>query len=176
MTDARLPARWLTDNVMDSLSDRAWRTFTGSLMWSNEAATDGLLPQRSLRFFHPNGVDAQTLGELLDLGLWEKVPRKTDLRIRNWIGMGQESSSVIAQRKENNRLRQQAYRDAQSKKLAPKEEQVTGDVTRYIGQETTETEDSDSDRDRRQASDDAGGQKVKTWPTAVPGKPGRLAS
>ncbi len=97
--------------------------------------------------------------------------------IPNWIGMGQEAASVIAQRKEANRIRQQEYRDRKAPKLKdPKPEEVTTDVTRYVGQETTVTEDSD--RDRRQASDSStsGSKKPRAiWKTAVPGQPGMVA-
>lgn len=70
MTDAQLSGPWLTNPTMDGLSARAWRTFTGSLMWSNEAGTDGRITTRSLRFLHPEGTDDVTRDELVGAELW----------------------------------------------------------------------------------------------------------
>lgn len=133
MTDARLPGRWLTDPTMDALSDRAWRTFTGGLMWSNEAGTDGLIPARALRFLHPRGVDGATASELVNAGLWEQGD--DSFTVPHWKKRGQELASVVEQRREDNRLRQAAWRD----KEKAKRKAVTRDVTPDVGQEHDRT-------------------------------------
>jgi hypothetical protein len=177
MTDTRLPSSWLTSPIMDGLSDRAWRSFTGSLMWSNESGTDGVLPQRAARFFHPEGVDSSTLAELVDAGLWE--PFDGGLRIPGWTELGQEPASVIAQRRENNRIRQQNWRDKQSAELKKPPRQskpVTDDVTRYVRQESDSDRDSDSDREQATTAPSSESKKSTTeWPVAEIGK-GRVAS
>lgn len=166
MTDSRLPGRWLTDDTMDSLSDRAWRTFTGSLMWSNEQGTDGAIPTRSLRFLHPLGVDAPTTDELVAARLWTRT--KTGVQVRGWVEIGQETAAKVQQRREANRLKSSKYR---SKKGPAYPGDVTGDVTGV-----------DEGQDRRgqdrtgQALDGQADQgKVTSWPTAVPGS-GQRAS
>jgi hypothetical protein len=125
MTDTRLPSRWLLDPAMEQLTDRAWRTFTGSLMWSNEAGTDGFMPRRSLRFFHPEGVDSATLAEIMAAGLW--VQEGNDLRVPDWEKNGQELREVVDGRRAGARERKRAERDRKKKAAA---ESVTRDVTR----------------------------------------------
>jgi len=166
MTDSRLPGRWLTDDTMDSLSDRAWRTFTGSLMWSNEQGTDGAIPARSLRFLHPLGVDPPTTDELVAARLWART--KTGVQVRGWVEMGQETAAKVQQRREANRLKSSRHR---AKKGPAYPGDVTGDVTGV-----------DEGQDRRgqdrtgQALDGQADQgKVTSWPTAVPGS-GQRAS
>lgn len=129
MTDARLPGRWLLNPVMDSLSDRAWRTFTGSLMWSAEQATDGVLTDRSLRLLHPDGVDPLTLEELLRAGLWERTESGI-VSVANWSET-QSTSEQLARGREMNKQRQQRHRArAQEKAATASPDPVTGDVTR----------------------------------------------
>jgi hypothetical protein len=182
LTDARLPAEWLTDPRFDALSDRAYRTFCGSLQWANEQGTDGLLTRRSLRFFHPEGVDAATLGELIDSGLWAPVPKSDSVCVPNWEGMGQELASTVEWRKKQARERQRKFREAQgrsAKKKGPRSEVVTddvdSDVTRDVGQERTETvtgtETGTVDRITGEVAD----APVRNWKTRTPGQ-GRLAS
>lgn len=140
MTDTRLPSRWLLEPTMEQLSDRAWRTFTGSLMWSNEAGTDGFMPRRSLRLFHPEGVDSATLDELLQSGLW--VSEGSDLRVPDWEKKGQELRETVEARREGNRERQRMSRASKKKH---KEVTVTRDVTRDV----TDVEEDRTGKDRR---------------------------
>lgn len=182
MTDARLPAEWLTDPRFDALSDRAFRTYCGSLMWSNEQGTDGELTRRSLRFFHPDAVDSATIGELIDMGLWEPLPGGDSLLVSNWEGMGQEYAATIEWRKKQARERQQKWREAQGKKgkkEAPRSEVVTDDVTdpvtRDVGQERTETVTGTETGTADRTSDDGEATRVTNWNARKPGQ-GRLAS
>lgn len=186
MTDSRLPGPWLTDPVMDGLSDRAWRTFTGALMWSNQAGTDGALPKRAMRFLHPEGIDPAAVKELMTAGLLEADG--DGYRVPNWIENGQELASVINWRKDQARKRQQDWRN--KKKPKPSDGDGDSDATRDatrdgdrdVGQKT---EDSDSDSDRRQktaiydggaedAFDARTDEPVSAWPTALPGQPNKL--
>lgn len=163
MVDARLPGRWITDPRMDALSDRAWRTFTGALMWCNEAGTDGVVPQHSLRFLHPQGVDTKTLAELVDAGLFE--PEGKAVRVCEWVENGQELAETVRQRRQDNRDRQRRHR-------ATKRKPVTGDVTRDVTGESLRTGEERPGQERRGLDSEA----VTDWPTAVPGQGLREAS
>ncbi len=128
MTDTRLPAHWLHDPTMEQLSDRAWRTYAGSLMWSNEHGTDGRLPRLSLRLLHPQGVDDATAAELVTAGKWRKSG--DDYRIPNW----QKSQSLardVEYQRERNRRNQQAKRDRERAARATSD--VSGDVSDDVG-------------------------------------------
>lgn len=71
MTDTRWPEHWLTDPVMDALSDPAYRVFGNGLMWSVRAGTDGAIPGRALRFLHPDaGLAGRAAAELVACGRW----------------------------------------------------------------------------------------------------------
>lgn len=125
MVDARLPARWLTDPRMDALSDRAWRTWTGTLMLGAEQMTDGVIGARSTRFVHPDGVTESVLDELVDADL---VERASDggFAVVDWVRSGQELGETVRKRLDANRAKQQAYRDRQRDS---REGDVTGHVT-----------------------------------------------
>jgi hypothetical protein len=173
MTDTRLPSRWLLDPAMEQLSDRAWRTFTGSLMWSNEAGTDGFMPRRSLRYFHPEGVDSATLGEILAAGLW--VEDGQDLRVPDWEKNGQELRETVEARRAGNRQRNRSYRQR-------KKGTVTRDVTHHVTRSEEDRQGQDRQGQDRQGQDRQGqdrqGQdevlshpekpKVVSWLTVVP--------
>lgn len=131
MTDSRLPGRWLTDPVMDNLSDPAWRAFTGSLMWSNEAGTDGDVPARQMRLIHPQGSPPKrVVDELVAAGLWERT--SSGVQVLDWQGNGQELASVVEEKRRVNRERQRKRRRIQ-KEASPTA--VTRDVTRDVGQD-----------------------------------------
>jgi hypothetical protein len=120
---------------MDSLSDRAWRTFTGSLMWSNEAGTDGAVPSRSLRFLHPDGVDEQTTSELVAAGLWQRSD--DGVAVVGWTGLGQELAANVASKRDANRVRQQQWREKQ--KAAAARDVMRDEQRSSLGQDTTAT-------------------------------------
>lgn len=158
MTDARLPGRWLTDPVMDGLSDRAWRTFTGALMWSNEAGTDGHVPARALRFLHPLGVDQATASEMVAAGLWTQG--EASFTVCDWKKRGQELSSVVEQKREDNRLRQAAWRE----KERGRKKTVTRDVTPDVGQEHDTTGTGTGQANRAGNSLEMVQPKDEGWP------------
>lgn len=179
MTDARLPGKWVTDPRMDELSDRAWRTFTGALMWSNEAGTDGLVPQKSLRFLHPLGVDSDTLIELVEAGLMEPADGGA-VRVCDWVGVGQELAEVVEERKAQARERQRKFREDQKRKqlkrgspkpvLSDEGRDVTRDVGPDVGQEQDRDRTGpDGDEEEREEP------RVLEWTTAPIGE-GRKAS
>ncbi|HEX8095073.1 hypothetical protein [Jatrophihabitans sp.] len=109
MVDARLPEHWLYEPRTDLLSDRAWRTFTGSLMWSNSQGTDGRLPATSLRFLYPHGVDEATAAELITAGKWERLS-DGGYRVLHWA-KSQSLAADVERQRERNRANQQAKRD-----------------------------------------------------------------
>lgn len=126
MTDARLPSRWLTDPDLDNLSDRAWRTWTNCLMWSAGVGSDGRLPAKSLRFLYADGVDADTATELVTAGLWA-VTDDGSYQVVEWAPV-QSLAAVVQKQREDNRLRQQRYRDNMR--------DVTRDVTDVVTRES----------------------------------------
>lgn len=71
MTDTRLPEHFLTSPTLDGLTSDAFRVYVNGLMWSVTHGTDGLLPERSLRFLHPDGKRPEVAVELVAAGLWE---------------------------------------------------------------------------------------------------------
>jgi hypothetical protein len=162
---------------MDGLSDRAWRTFTGSLMWCNEAGTDGVVPKRALRFLHPDGVDDATRRELVRAGLWADA-EDGGVLVTNWVANGQELAETIAWRKEQARIRQQNFRESKKVKDSKKTRDKSSDVTRDVGQEQdrrqkTGTEEQALDRsEARSTLNEVTGEVA--WPlVTVPGASGR---
>lgn len=71
MTDTRLPEHFLTSPTLDGLSSDAFRVYVNGLMWSVTHGTDGLLPERALRYLHPDGKRSEQLTELVTARLWE---------------------------------------------------------------------------------------------------------
>jgi hypothetical protein len=132
MTDARMPGHWLYDASLDGLSDRAWRTFVGSLMWSNDQGTDGHLPPRALRFLYPDGVDDATAAELIDAGKWKRLP--SGYLVLGWRD-SQTLAATVQKQREHNRARQQAYRDRHAEVSNP--DPVTGDIPSDVTRDVT---------------------------------------
>lgn len=157
MTDSRLPGRWLTDIRFESLSDRAWRTFCGSLMWSNEQGTDGAIPQLAMKYLHPHGVDDATRSELIVARMWRAT--KTGIQVVDWAGStGQSAAADIAAQRENNRARQRKHR-----------QKITRDVTRDVTRESLGQDRTGEDRtgkDYGEAQINEGTGEVVDWPTA----------
>jgi hypothetical protein len=110
MTDARMPGSWLYDPVLDALSDRAWRTFVGSLMWSAEQGTEGDLPARSLRLLHPDGIADVIADELVTAKRWGRT--STGFKVLDWTKTQSRAADVERQRSRNRR-NTQAFRDRQ---------------------------------------------------------------
>ena len=151
MADARLQSHWLNNPEFDDLSDAAWRVLTGALMWSNGRGTDGLIPTRYLRMLHPDGELPEAFRQLEVAGLWIKTA--DGYQLIEWVKLlGQSSAETVEHNKEMNRMKQQKWRDEQSKKsgkttptftAAPSSDvagDVTGYVTGHVGQDKTETE------------------------------------
>lgn len=165
MTDARLPSGWLGSIRFDSLSDCAWRVFTGALMWSVEQGTDGLIPTRYLRTLHPDGEQPGAYAELVAAHLWIACP--TGFQLLDWSGdLGQSSAQEIATYKENARNRQRRWREEQRKKLERKNQGAASqgltadsamrDVTRDVGNGNGAGEGTDS----------GGAETAEFWPVA----------
>jgi len=163
MTDTRLPDRWLTDPVMDGLSDRAWRTFTGALMFSNGAGTDGAIVRRSLRLLHPDGVDLATTDELVAVGLWERT--SDGVQVQQWSKTQSLAAAVERQREQN---RQKVRRHRQSKKQAADDDGAdTGDVTGYETGELAGQDRTGQDRQGQRDHTETAQWKAAPIPTAV---------
>ncbi len=109
MTDARVPGIWLHDPVMEGLTDCAWRTFIGSLMWCAEHGTDGRIPARALRLLHPVGVDDTTAAELVANDRWAPLPDGA-YQVVNW-SHDQSMAADIEWQRERNRRKNRAHRD-----------------------------------------------------------------
>jgi hypothetical protein len=141
-TDARLPSHWLTDPDVDLLTDRAWRTFTGALMWSNGAGTDGQIPPNALRFLHPLGVDDPTAAELMTGGYWRSV-EGGGYQVTQWTRT-QSLAADVERLRENNRTRKQQQRQREREREAAS---VTRDPTEVVSHDVTrDTAGEDSDR------------------------------
>ena len=113
MVDSRLKGEWLGSPQFEDLSDTAWRVFTLALMWSNTQGTDGLIPARYFDRLHPDGRQADATDELIRAGFVVAVDG--DFQIPKWdADMGQSSSAYVADRREKNRQKQQAFRDRQN--------------------------------------------------------------
>ena len=132
MTDARLPARFLTDHRLNDLSDSAWRLFTCSLIWSNEQGTDGRIPYSALRLLGSTR-EAANAGELIALGLWVES-KNGFLFCGDWENSWGQSWAVdVEAKRASNRQRQKAWREKVNSELATARNQAS--VTRYVGQE-----------------------------------------
>ncbi|MDJ0337625.1 hypothetical protein [Cryobacterium sp. PH31-O1] len=151
MADARLQSHWLNNPEFDDLSDAAWRVLTGALMWSNGRGTDGIIPARYLRMLHPDGEQPEAFRQLEVAGLWIKTA--TGYQLIEWVKLlGQSTADTVEHNKEMNRIKQQKWRDEQSKKAGKTSpsftptpsvdvtDDVTGYVTGHVGQDKTETE------------------------------------
>lgn len=172
MTDSRLPGPWLMNPIMDGLSDRAWRTFTGSLMWSNEAGTDGRIPTRSLRLLHPEGTDDVTRDELVCAGLWARNP--DGVEVCNWTLMGQELAAAVAERKEAARVRAARFRARTANggsngraRAVPVMRDAGSDATHRVTRDVGA--DVGQDSARTSAVPDSSESAVEDWPTTQPG-------
>jgi hypothetical protein len=143
VTDSRLPEHWLNLPQYDELSDRAWRAYCGSLMWSNSAGTDGKLTERALRLIHPAGtIDSEVVRELVDGGWWTEQDNK--YAVANW-SKSQVLAADVEHQRERNRRNQAAARA-----------RVRGAVTRDITADVS----SDIPRDNSgEISGHAGGQE-----------------
>jgi len=139
-TDARLPSHWLTDPDVDLLTDRAWRTLTGALMWSNGAGTDGRIRPNALRFLHPLGVDEPTAAELVRGGYWTSV-EGGGYQVSHWT-RSQSLAAEVERLRENNRTRKQQQRQREREAAS-----VTRDTTEAVTEVVTrDTAGEDSDR------------------------------
>ena len=148
MTDARLRGEWLSSLRFSSLSDTAWRVFTGALMWSAEQETDGVIPMRFLRTLHPSFDDLPDVyAEITAAGLWAMSGDQVELlgwARRGLDGLGQSTAEQVRTYREGSRKRQQQYRDrrkgshgAHREFEAPSAVRVTGNATRDVtGDET----------------------------------------
>lgn len=153
---------------MDGLSDVAWRVFTRGLMWCVDNGTDGAVPEKYLRWLHPDGEQESAYVELVKAGVWKRTP--AGYQFIDWDGaLGQTTAERLEAYQRNGRERQRKYREKEHAKLVAKvstSEQGKGlrsslttgddtrDVTRDVGlgegegegtdREVTETVNSDT--------------------------------
>ncbi len=150
MTDTRLPESWLTNAVIDALSSDALRVHFLGLMWSNANGTDGLIPDRALRYLHPDGKRQDCLDELTAANLWQQ--ETGGHRVIGFLDSQTPADEMEEKRKiarERQRQYRQRQRDEQQRLLADDstsrdvtrdvthdvQRDVTHDVQRYVGQD-----------------------------------------
>lgn len=144
MTDGRIPGKWMNEPRFIEMDANTWCVFTKAIAWSNEAGTDGFIKWRYLSLLHPDGEQPEANAELVELGLWTKMP--TGYQLLDWDkpahqgGLGQSTAEYVRTQQERNRKKQQEYRDRLAAKAAAEKEAkesnnpepVTGDVTGYV--------------------------------------------
>jgi hypothetical protein len=131
VVDTRLRGEWLHTPRFDDLSNEAWRLFTLAMMWSNEQGTDGVVPVRYLKVLHPS-VDPERISELETAGLVDITDE--EIRFGEWSrDLGQSTAQEVEGRRENARKRQREWRERQAVKSGSETDDVTRDVTRYVG-------------------------------------------
>jgi hypothetical protein len=150
MTDARVPDQWLGKPEFDAMSVETWRVFIGALQWSNRNGTDGKIPNRYLKFLHPDGEKPKAIDWLIKHAFC--VTQADSLQFLEWEKkLEQSPAERVEANKESSRIRQQNWRDGQKNpkpKPLPKQPQlepqslvetnkVTRDVTRDVGQDKT---------------------------------------
>ncbi|MFI8593868.1 hypothetical protein ACIGCK_05490 [Microbacterium sp. NPDC078428] len=129
MTDARLPGYWLTELRFMDMTDRVWRIFTNSLMWSAEQGTDGHVSSRHYRFLHAEGVTDADIEALVSAELAELTD--DGFQLRGWSderGLRQSPAATVAAYRERKRRNQAVYRGRR------KSEQESGDVTGHVAE------------------------------------------
>lgn len=171
MTDSRLPGHWLNEMRFMDLTDRQWRIFTNGLMWSNEQATDGYIPDRYLRLLHPKGVEDADIDALVNC----EVLERTDggLQFVRWSdpnGLRQSLAADVRGYRDRKRQNQAAYRERR------KAESVTGHVGGNVAGQVGEGYESSSKASAyvtghgdRQQKRRQFGQSAPDYPTVQPG-------
>ena len=119
-SDAILPETWLTERRFAQLTDRAWRAWTGLLMFSAAQGTDGRVRREELQFISRHAADEDVLHELVNAELITVTD--TDVQARNWPALGQVPASHVERAREQARTRQRRHR-------ARKQVPVTRDTT-----------------------------------------------
>lgn len=132
MTDARLPERWLMDRRINRLSDREFRAFVMSLMWSVSNRTDGRILPEDLPLI-PGAVSGADADALVKVGLWDS--RNPGWQITDF-GASQTSrhelevleNMRLRERQKKSRQRAAARKAAESEAEKPADqESVPGD-------------------------------------------------
>jgi hypothetical protein len=170
MPDTRLPERWLLDVALVELSPSAWQFFTTALMYCNAQGTDGFVREGAFRFL-PRAPSDQDLAAVVATGRLERV--EGGYQFRDWTGeLGQSSAAAIEIKREQNRTRQQTYRDRH--KRAVKGARGTRDVTEAVARDVTrdvQGEDRQGEDRRGEGSDmkSRASRKAPAWPVAAPG-------
>lgn len=186
MTDTRLPAKWLTDPLINGLTPLAWRTFTDSLMWSNEHGTDGDVPEVAFRYLGPKGLEQAPKAELIGKGLWAEG-KQGGVIVLNWQGIGQSTAAEVEANKDKARKRQADYRERTKGVTRDVTHNVTRDVThhvtRRVGQEGQDRKDRkdrlniDTTKTSFETKKQPPQPPVDNWPTVtIPGKPDHVMS
>lgn len=163
MTNANLPGRWLVDPQLEELSDRAWRMFTGSLMYAAEQGTDGVIGRPALRLLHPEGFDLKAAQELLAAGRWEV--HGSGYRVVDWAKT-QSTAEQVEHYRERGRVKKAKQRaNAKTGESPGGQQQGTdpGESTREVVQTR-----QDQTRPSSEGAEPQAGQG--DWPpVAVPG-------
>ena len=108
--DTRLPENWLGKPELDDLTDKAFRIFIQSLMYAVKNQTDGELPEKRKRYWHPDSVTDSDIASLVEAGLWESILTGWQIvDYSRWQTTKAEFDGLETVRR-NNRIRQQRKR------------------------------------------------------------------
>jgi hypothetical protein len=127
VTDARFPESLLTSTVYDGLSSDAFRVAVLGTLWAVSQRTDGRLPERALRFLHPDGRRTDCAAELVAAGIWKVnsdgweiadfLERQTSAAQLAAAEMAREAERANAtQRKRDQRAREKAVSSVTTRK------------------------------------------------------------
>ena len=171
MTDGRIPGMWTNQPRFIEMDTHTWCVFTKAIAWSNEAGTDGHIPQRYLPLLHPDGYCQPAYSKLIDMGLWQST--SDGYQLRKWSekpsvgGLGQSTAEQVESNKDKNRERQAKFRAAkQGDPKGPGGKGVTRDVTRDVGQGPGQGQDDDQEEVLEEVVDQETGE-VLTAPSSA---------
>lgn len=152
---ANLHTQWLRDPVHESLSDKATRVYHASLQFAVEQRNDGRIARVSLRHLHPDGVDGETLRELIVSGLWEASG--DEIQIARYE-LEQPTAERMEKYTADARERKRAERDRKRKQSAPSEspQHVTRESQVTSKEESKKASTEPSEKDVNESTGEVG--------------------
>ncbi|WFR72489.1 hypothetical protein P9209_00155 [Prescottella defluvii] len=152
MTDARFPERWLNDRRFNRLSDREFRAFAYTLLWSVANKTDGLLEDADLPMvplFEGSHAD-----QFARQGIWERRPGGWFIvdfpeTQTSKLELEQKSNARETARLKKQRQRQKSKSDSGTNSLAISSVTPVPETSLETSPGTSLGQDKDKDKDRR---------------------------
>lgn len=168
MTDARFPERWLLDRRINRLSDRDFRSFVYSLVWSAGNKTDGLIERQDwalIPHFSPDSAGALVAAEL-----WEVVTHHREIAWRIADFKNTQSSRDELDALEGAR---RSARDKKRRQRARKAAVSLGQSTGHVPKTVPPTTQARPGQDRTGTSEPPKGAKKTngTTPEFAPWEP-----